>query len=1026
MCGRSKLALILCCALSGALAAQSLPDIGAAKVEGLKLALLDDKGNPAGSLSGKVASKDRAGRITIEGAVIEVSASDGRLKLAAPKLAYDAGKEVMDFPEGLQADLPDGGLLTLAASSANVSAAANLSLAFTSRGDSFLRLGPEAASYLTVKLTDAEGHLSYGKGRVDSVRLKGPRGGRFAASLSRFPSLVRAGSDAGQLELLCFGEAQLSMTGGTDECVLGLNGRVSCKALDQGRAFKLSCDSLEWRSRLSGGSLLPLGLRAEGGVRMEAEGSSVSAGALTLDEGPIERQAVLSGGADARFWREQERLFVRARKRATLRMPAGSRTGAALHVLLEGDAQLKGLTAASRGGTEHADWELQGDFISCRRQQLAHALAGGMPEFYQFDVRDRGFAPLLSLARSDGTESLSLRGKAARGLLLGSALKADIHAGVGQVDGPDVLAIAAGPFNLLPALRYSLGLREQADGVKPPAPAPGRLWFRAQARVQLGFSRRGAMLQGLAATADDTVELREEPLIRNDRELVTLRGARIACALREEWLESLLVEPDESGEARASLGFDLLHCRRIALTTEQAIQTLRLAGPGRLVMRDRATLDYMHALLARQDLAGDLFRGSRELRADAGWARFESQAVVINAPQRRTFELEGASLALVRGGFEPPRAGQGAFSDLDELLDDDVEQLYEATARRLLGDVSKLKGAHGSVVTAVALTLEGEPRLRSRLDGLFAMARDSLTLAGAELLLPAAGSGLQRFDQGTLIQMRGGARIEFLRAASYFDERGRLGGVSYDGPWSLLADDELTVSILAPALEIQSLRQELKTLPPTPLSLSQLDERIKGFAQRLVAVGAGFEAGADRRRVSRAVQFLRLAQESLDLSCRMGSLGHGVVAQSLLDNARGLEAAAFAVLGPEVQALALGNVEVRLSSSRPGTLPVMLTMRRLDLSLDGMGAAQGLEGEGPVRVSRGRYAVSGREVRMDESGVLTLDGAGITLPVEIGFELGGVTEVALQTSGPRIGRVRVSGRGLTVKATLARPSTEAK
>lgn len=1026
MSGRNRLALILCGALCGALSAQSLPDIGAAKVEGLRLALLDSAGNAAGSLRGKLARKDRAGRITVEGAVLEVSPKDGTLKLTAPKLAYDAGQELMDFPEGLQAELPDGGLLTLASGSARVSAAATLSLSFSSRGESLLRLGPPSGSSLTVSLTDAEGSLGYGRGRIDTISLRGPRGARFAAALSRFPSLTRAGPEAGNVELFCFGEARLSVAGATEDCALGLNGRVSCKALDKGRVFNLSCDSLELRCRLRGGSLAPRGLKAEGGVRMEGEGASVSAGALTLDEGPLERRAVLSGGAQARFWRGQERLVMRARERATVRTPAGSTTGAVLSVLLEGDAQLRGVTASQAGAAEQADWELQGDHIFCRRQPLAFALAQGLPEVYRFDVRDRGFAPLLTLARSKGRESLSLRGQVARGLLLGSALQADISAGTAQLEGPDLLAIAEGPFNLLPALRYSLGLRDPADVQKAPPAAPGRLWFRAQARVSLSFSRQGAALQGLSATAEGAVELREEPIIRNDRELVTLRGARLQCALRGDVLESLLVEPDVSGEARATVGFDLLHCRRIALTTDQSIQTLQLDGPGRLVMRDRTTLDYLHTLLARQDLPGDLFRSSVELRADAGWAGFAGRALVVNGPQRRTFELEGAALVLVHGGFEPPRAGPGAFADLEELLEDDVEQLYEATARRLRGDVSRLKLEQGAVVTAVALTLEGEPRLRSRLDGLFATARDSLTVAGAELLVPGSGRGAGRFDQGTQIQLRGQARIEFLRAASYFDEGARLGGVSYDGPWALRADDELTVSVLAPALEIQSLRQALKAVPKAPMNVAQLDARIKRFAQDLAAVGANFDSVADHRRVSRASRTLSMAQESLDLSCRMGALGHGAVARSLLDNARGLEAAAFALLGPEVRALALGNVEARLSSSRPGTLPFMLTMRRLDLSLDGMGAPRMLEGEGPVRVSRGRYAVSGREARMDENGVLTLDGAGITLPVEIGFELGGVTEVALHTSGPRMGRVRVSGRGLTVKATLARPSTEAK
>lgn len=1011
MSGLNSLVWLILFALASTLGAQALPDIGEAELEDVKLLLLDDAKVARGMLTAKTARKARDGKITVTQAALTYTRTDGTLSLKASRLQYSPGAGEFEAPAGFDAELPDGGVLSVPRGSASIRTEKTLELSATCSGEVHLRIGSEARSPLDSRITDPTVTLSFDdKGKTRSVRAAGKKGATLKASYSRLPSLGGSTAPA-LLTLACNSDVGFEMS--PSEATLRLNGRVRGSVAQTDRTFSLSCSSLRLKALLVGAVFEPAELEAEGGARIEAEDLSASAGHVLMVESKGRRTANLTKDARARTWPQGQFLELQAHDYAILRADVLGQASGTLELELKGSAQVLALGGKlDSKGRNIADWLVQGEQITCMRRGLGF-LPGHDCALFNFEVQGRGFAPLLSLAGEgeEGSRSLTVYGKRAAGTLM--ALSASGALGDVTVNGPDIFANVLGPFHLVRDLRKALGLRplEQAPNTQSD---PGRVVIRAQDSVRLNFASDGAQAQSLYAHAISSVEVRQEPVLRDDRELCTLTGASVILDIDAERIGSAVIEPI-GGEVRATVGFDLLRCARFQITSSDERQVAKLDAPGRAILRDTETLAYLHGALSHLKLE------RTAAKPDAGWIVFAHSSTVTHAADHQLFAFFEARLVFVRGDFSAPRAGQGAFDDIDELEDGDVSLLYEARGRELLGEV-QLSGEPGAQTLRLNLTLTGNPLLRSEGDGLLATASGPITIAATEVSQRDAEGKRQRYLTGSTLRLGENADVRFENAARYFDESGGLSGFSYGGLWTLRGATSLELSFLPPSVALQAAQRRLAGTGLATADWAVFLERLDLFEAVLEGLDFGALSEPDRLRTVAMTAKLREARLSLRRAFDFAVMGNEAISAQFRDAALRLEATAFALLGPSYAITSSGYTEIDLRSAVSGAAPLLMGMSALTIRFSALAEIEALNGEGPVRISRGHYAVSGKQLLRRDDGALTLDGARLTLPAEIGLEIEGATTLTVRSFASADGRVRVSGKQLSIKATLFKPA----
>ncbi len=1009
MSGRSKLALLLLLAMAARLGAQALPDIGEAEISDVKLLLLDDKNISRGTLTAKSAKKARDGRITIVGAILKYTRDDGTLTLSSDKLLYTPGASEFDAPGGFEAELPDGGMLSVPKGSASIATATALSLKATCGGEVHLRLGPEKNAPLDARLSDPVLELSFGaKGRAEAINASGKRGAKLLASLSRLPSLG-ASNEPALLTLTCSSEVSLAMN--TSEATLKLSGRVRGTLEQKQRNFALSCTSLRLKVRVLGSEFEPSELEAEGGAKLAAEDLDASAAHVLLVEQAAVRTATLTRDARARVWRESESLEIVAREQAILRGYGDAVL--ALEVELQGSAHLfaQGQRLDAKGQRQ-ADWEVQGERILCSRTPTPSWPA--QPQMlYDYEITGRGFAPLLLLAGkgAKGAESLSVFGKGAKGNLLGApsaegALLADV-----TVTGPDVFVSALGPFHLVRDLRKALGLRP-LENTPESIGEPGRVVIRAHESVRLNFLSENGEAKSLFASARRQVEIRQEPAMRNDRELCTLSGGRIDLDVDASRIGAAMIEPGEQ-DVRATIGYDLVRCAHFQITSTQETQQATLGAPGRIILRDSQTLAYLHGALSHLKVEDE------SEKPDAAWIVFADQSSITNGPENRVFDFAFARLVFVRGDFVAPRAGPGAFSDLDELEDSDVSIIYEARSEHLLGSIELSGDPAATQTLKFSMTLTGAPLLRSSSDGVLATAHDFIRIDAGEKLVRIEGGERQTLLLGSVMRLGENASIRLEQATRYFDEPGRLGGFTYDGTWTLRGATGLELRISPAGIALQAAQRRIARMGRDTPDWTVFLTRLADF--EAILEGLSTNAGQDAARIERMRGLLRDSHKALQHATDFAWLGREDIAARLRQSALHCEARAFGLMGPEFSIVSRGYTEILLQSFAGDLPPLQVSMAALELGFSALSEISVLSGEGPVRITRARYALSGKQLKREPDGALTLDGARLTLPVEFGFEVEGVDRISASSTDVRSMRMRVTGRQLRIKATLLNP-----
>jgi hypothetical protein len=129
-----------------------------------------------------------------------------------------------------------------------------------------------------------------------------------------------------------------------------------------------------------------------------------------------------------------------------------------------------------------------------------------------------------------------------------------------------------------------------------------------------------------------------------------------------------------------------------------------------------------------------------------------------------------------------------------------------------------------------------------------------------------------------------------------------------------------------------------------------------------------------------------------------------------------------------IEIAALGGVKGEFASTDSGTPPLVLEMQRAVVTFNGLGEIVDTAAQGPVRVTRGGYEITGEKLTQGRDGALLLDQARISLPADTGVAISGVRSISLRQAPAATPEepsattmvTRVSGRGLKVTVKLTK------
>ncbi len=1040
------------------LSAQSLPDINRLEVENARLILLDENGRRQGMLEGKYARKTADGRVEIEQAKLTIARDAGSFELVAPTFSYSPTSNAFDCSEGMQATLPDGGELQMPAGSGTIDFKRGIALSMTGRGNAKLRTGDNMVSANmqdpTVSLEIAQTGNGEERGlEFRQLKIAGLRGARMTIKLDNLPNLDGTRSKQADVLLSCFGDASLLIAPapgtGKDQplahrATVSLLRRASMTLQSEQEdgaqaTFRITSGTIELRGNVlrrkrqdgaadnkEATTLGDVELDAVQNVRMVGQEFEGSGSALQYRERAGATELRLEGEPELTLQRGLDdagrplSLFMRASGfiHVDVPTPEGTTTPTQADVELFDGARVQRLTAGK------PDWLVQGRQVRLFSWQDS-------PDSYShsFDVVAEGYSPLLRvyapLAADAGgryrVNRATLYGMRAEGTMVGD--RSDV-----SVYGPDVLAVVSADFPLADVIGAALGLRPRPAAEAMIPARDGRLTIRATSTLELGLT--GASGGGdLRVAARGNVTLDHETLPRDDSALLTLTGEFIALDVRNSQLRAADLVAGDGANALATLGYDLLITKSLTVHDDGGALVTDVAGPGRLVARDPASVKYF------RDAFNRLPRRSRSERnlpePDAGWLDFGGNCRGYSSAHERTLEVGQPAAYLVNGEFEKPRAGRAAVNDLAELTAPEVTQLYFVSGRRAFLRSFKVGDVEGAASTVNLLRLEGDAVVRSRLDGVQATAAAAIELSGAEQ---------QRAEQSPLtVVLLGVSELRVENAGEFFGEYVKTGVFAYDSVWTLNANDRLEVTLRPVDTAFPGMTHGFETVQrpladalsgklPPDARLSAADAARLSLHRLLGDVQRGERPAAEVEQPARALQELEAACPAMAEVARM-YLNGDTRWRAALPAAEGPLRRADRLLGSLIDVAGRGGVSGRFESSRGDTPALKLAMQDVLITFNGLGEIIGVDATGPIEVSRDAYTLRGKSLSRRDDGALVLDGAQISLPPDTGVQVGGVESIsltqreklALHSSPGQYDRTmvtRVTGRNLNVRITL--------
>jgi len=1060
------IAVVLAMALP--LAAQGLPNIQQFEVENARLVLLDKAGARQGLLEGKVARKKRDGKMEIQGAVLTIDGKEGKSVIRADSLQYQPDSEAFECPQGMTAEFPQGGGFEMPAATGSLHLGEGPFLKVTAAGLTRYRSHAQAQALLRTELMDPTIEIYFKTGAAtptpEHLTITGHRGGEFRVRVAAKPSPDGRATQPGVLVLACFGDINATLDQPTGKAALSMlrRARMSLEATaDESPSDTLQIDAnrIDLRGTLVEGKVDTLADRLTALEIDARESVHVSRQeAISTDLG-VEVRQTFDGFGDKLFYREPpSRREVRLEGSPLLDLDQSGKTGTALlrmkargYVSLTAplaqpdtapewvELQLSSGAAVWRQNADTVEWKITGSQINLRSTDLP-ALPDAPPKARQrrevtFDVISEGYSPLLRTAGMsslkegpdvDPTQRAAVFGARANGRVLDDVLHA-------RVSGPQILAVLYADFSLADAMRQALGLRKRPDKTAPKTPRPGRLAVRATETLDVAVSTLPIQpdqdAQPLMVRAMGQTEFEHTPLPRDDKDLVTFQGqgatldmsyarATGAAAALDE-IRLLELVPLAGQECLATLGYDLLLSHGFKMDMEQKLLQGDIFGPGRLVVRDADSLAYFRRAVQRLPRRGAL---ASELVPDAGWLNFQGNIYVASDSDSRTLTAQGVEMRLVFGAFETPRTGPSGVKDLPELLDADVQPMYLVRGRNLLVQSAGYETTPPAVVNL--LRLEGDALVRSEQDRVEATATQSMEASGSDDQ-NSAGNPL------TVILL-GSPVFKLEDAGQVFGDVVRRGSFAYDGAWNLRAGDRLEITFRPLAVndyrameEVRASMGRIRTGNQTaPALLAQAETALQSLQKLVLNLGEQSTPESDQPRA--ALACARDVVVALQQAAHFESAGR----LDPLHRARASRQAQRAekLLSGLIEIAALGQVQGAFSSHEAGTPALVLSMQRAVVTFNGLGEVVDTAAQGPVRVTRGGYEITGDSLTQARDGALILDKAAILLPADTGVSISGVRSISLRQAPAGVPEdprdttlvTRVSGRALKVSVKLTK------
>ncbi|MCA8913967.1 MAG: hypothetical protein KDB90_01045 [Planctomycetes bacterium] len=1054
--------MLLIVACSGGLAAQFLPDINQFEVENARLILLDAGGRRVGVLSGDLARKQRDGKVHVEGAELKVVRDEGAFVMTADEFNYTPATHDFDTPTGLTATLPDGGTLTVPAGKGQIEFSDGLKLHMTVDGQAELKSDENGESPVDATIVNPVIDVAMADTRsgdktrlgIDTISIKGTRGGELKLRLARLPALGQAGSDSpAEASVSCFGDVSLTVKDNASIAELHMLRRASMSLKDEDRSFSVTSNLLDIRGTIQQAAkkddkpagppdgepkqpkfstvLADIAIDASQNVRLSGDEFRGTAGKLRYREFGPRREVRLETDPTLAIDQGQAddgriaSIEFRARDYIDIQIPEAEPGTPPMEISTELSASAH---VRRTLGTE-LQWQINGRLVRLF-SFLDESVKSETRYNHTFDAYAEGFSPLLRVLGIQ-PEQGAVKGQPVlqRAAVYGSRAEGSFISGRAKVRvyGPEVLGVVVSDAPLSDLMKIAVGLippmqDEEGNRIPPPS-RDGLMSVRADIQLDLDMLTTVGAGYDMTLVATGNVELDHAPLPRDDSRLVSLTGETIALQTRGGAVVSAHMDALEGENALATLGYDLLICRSIDVAEfDNGLRTV-MTGPGRLVVRDPSSVEYFRTQVDRlPKRPEEMEQGGKP---DAGWLDFGQYFQADDQPLERTLEADSPDFRLVSGDFERPRAGRTAINDLDELKDPSVLLLYRVSALRVFASSSR-SGENGTPINV--LRLEGDASLDSRIDGITAHAEQAIELSGSEN---------QRAEDAPLsVVLFKNAKLKIEDSGVFFGEYVRTGVFSYDGSWTLVASDRLEVTFrplnapLADASELALARKAFSRALRMNAHLLDRAYWLEQATDHLRAATRGIDRpmapGADQpwAALDEAEQALGHIQRAC-IPLLTGNTGPQPVPTQALRSAR----RARALLAALVDVVGSGGVTGTFESSKPRVPPLTLTMLEALFTFDGLGQIVDVVAGGPIEVSRGPYTITGRRLSRQPDGTLTVSGANITLPADTGVAIEGVQSVALKqrAGGSIVGEsrvertmvTRVTGKKLTVSVKLA-------
>lgn len=1063
MSGRTSIALFLLiasCALS--VDAQFLPDIEEFEVENSRLILLDNQGQRKGVLKGAVARKQRDGKIYIEAAELVIERKTEPFVLKAAEFIYEPDTNNFSCEQGLTASLPKGGQLSVPSASGEITYTDGVLLKMKVVGDATLRTGPEGAELVNASITNPDIELKLiepdqgaeadrsARFELDSFEVSGARGGELKLRLAQLPNVgtkERPGNSV--VNVSCFGDVKLSLADAGTKADLSMLRRARMALEGADGTFEVSSNQLDIRGNVAretsepdtkedetddklSAALTDLAIDAYQNVQLSGDDFDGGASMLRYREFGDLREVRLEGDPSLTLRQESAtddgrlaRIELRSKNYVDVQIPQGVSNGSPRQISTE----LSEGARVKRFIGEQLEWQINGRLV--RLFSVLDESTGRTNAYnHTFDAYAEGYSPLLRITglqqeneRAPDIQRAAVYGGRAEGSFISGRAKVRVY-------GPDILGVVHSDAPLSDLLKTALGLQAQrrgADGqVVPPPARDGRLTIRATKLVDLDILTSGDT-GDISLAAEGAVALDHEPLPRDDRNLVTLTGQFVALSMKERVIRYARIEPAPGTDALATMGYDLLISKGVDVREHDGLLVSQVTGPGRIVVRNKDSVQYFSKELDR--LPKRPGEAGAALSPDAAWLNFGASFTARVGELEKQLEIDTPDFRLVFGEFLTPRAGRSSVKDLDELIDPEVQQLYEVQGLRVFASTRR---ASPKAPAVNILLLEGNAYINSRFDRITARAEGAIELSGSD--------NQSATDAPLSVVLRQNAELELEDAGVFFGNYVRRGVFSYDGNWLLESADRLELTFRP----LEAPTDDATLIPRIRESLAKAAQKRRSMLSRLQEIEMAtqlLEQATVSQRPTRpgADQPWQAVDEAGDALASMRRAMQMYVTQLPqtqyeLDAAMRSVRRCSAMLSALIDVAGSGTVQGHFRSAKPDVPRLDISMREALFTFDGLGQIVDVTAQGPIEVSRSAYTITGSRLKRSSDGTLTLDDASISLPQDTGVQVTGITSISLrqsenktygtETTRKRTMVTRVNGKNLRVAVNLGGTTTD--